>query len=130
MRWLPPTTHFPIPSHQTTKLPRTPSNSSTSPRLIRMIPARYYILTVIRNHVIIPRVCQPKLARIPLPLFSSPLLCVQLSSAPSYRRVFSPLHLPWWRPSFSPAPLSSSPQCRISRTILLLFFFPAFSLCS
>src|SRR5271154_1536614 len=43
-------------SHQTTKLRPTPSNSSTSPRLIRIIPFRYYTLTVIRIHATIPYV--------------------------------------------------------------------------
>ena len=44
------TTHYslPIPSHQTTKTPPTPSNVSTSPRLIRTILLRYYNLTVSR----------------------------------------------------------------------------------
>lgn len=58
----PPTTHFPFPSHQTTNSPPTPSNSSTFPRLIRIIPFRYYSLTVILSYAMIPCVCQPKSA--------------------------------------------------------------------
>ena len=39
-----PTIHFPSPSHQTSKFPPNPSNSSTSPRLIRMISTKVLYL--------------------------------------------------------------------------------------
>jgi hypothetical protein len=41
---------FLLPSHQTTKSPPTPSNRSTSARLIRNVKLQYCIFTVIRNY--------------------------------------------------------------------------------
>jgi hypothetical protein len=45
---------LPLPVSPNYKLPPTPSNPWTSPRLIRMIPVMYYNFTVITNHAIIP----------------------------------------------------------------------------
>jgi hypothetical protein len=76
------TTHhlLPIPSHQTTKSPPTPSNLTTSRRLIRMILLRYYSLTVKTILAIIPYVSQPKFAgHLLLPLSSSQVCARRLS---------------------------------------------------
>jgi hypothetical protein len=76
------TTHhlLPIPSHQTTKSPPTPSNLTTSRRLIRMILLRYYSLTVKTILAIIPCVSQPKFAgHLLLPLSSSQVCARRLS---------------------------------------------------
>jgi hypothetical protein len=45
----------PIPSHQTTKFPPTPSIHSTSASHVRMMKLQYYTLTVINNSATIPR---------------------------------------------------------------------------
>jgi hypothetical protein len=51
------TTHcsLPIPSHQTTKFPPTPSIRSTSASHVRIMKLQYYTLTVIHTSATIPR---------------------------------------------------------------------------
>jgi hypothetical protein len=83
----------PIPSHQTTKLPPTPSNCTTSPRLIRNNEPKYCILTVIQILAIIPRESQA-LSLSGDPVASAPALRSQHSNLQTFGRANMPASIP------------------------------------